>query len=223
MTVRRCARFLLIVALLAAPAALAAQRRGPGPLRIVLLVDSSNAVAPMLPQFRAALNAFLDVLPGDPEIAFISTGGQLRVRVPPTTDRLVLHQAADRFASDGGANSFLDTMLEADQRFLKVAPDRRSVFVIITTDSGDLRGEVRIDQYNRFMKEFTDRGGRAHGIVVRGVQRRIHHRHPDEPDPQHERVLRFAHHRQRARGPDEGARRDRRARHASLAHVSRVS
>ena len=60
-------------------------------------------------------------------------------------------------------------MLEADQRFLKVAPDRRSVFVIITTDSGDLRGEVRIDQYNRFMKEFTDRGGRAHGIVVRGV------------------------------------------------------
>jgi len=41
--------------------------------------------------------------------------------------------------------------------------------VIITTDSGDLRGEVRIDQYNRFMKDFTDRGGRAHGIVVRGV------------------------------------------------------
>lgn len=169
MTVRRCARFLLIVALLAAPAVVAAQRRGPGPLRIVLLVDSSNAVAPMLPQFRAAINTFLDVLPGDPEIAFISTGGQLRVRVPPTVDRLVLHQAADRFASDGGANAFLDTMLEADQRFLKVSPNRRSVFVIITTDSGDLRGEVRIDQYNRFMKDFTDRGGRAHGIVVRGV------------------------------------------------------
>ena len=169
MTVRRRARFLLIIALLAAPAVLAAQRRGPGPLRIVLLVDSSNAVAPMLPQFRAAINAFLDALPGDPEIAFISTGGQLRVRVPPTSDRLVLHQAANRFASDGGANSFLETMLEADQRFLKVSPDRRSVFVIITTDSGDLRGEVRIDQYNRFMKAFTDRGGRAHGIVVRGV------------------------------------------------------
>ena len=30
---------------------------------------------------------------------------------------------------------FVDALLEADRRFLKVVPERRSVFVIITTDA----------------------------------------------------------------------------------------
>lgn len=142
---------------------------GIGPLRIVLLVDSSFAVAPMLTQFRAGLNAFLDALPGDPEITIISTGGQLRVRVAPTTDRQQLRKAAGSFASDGGANSLLETMLEADKRFLRTAPDRRPVIVVITTDNNQSRGEVRIDEYNKFMNDFVMRSGRAHGIVIRGA------------------------------------------------------
>src|SRR5262245_12163977 len=94
-----------------------AQIRGANPLRIILLVDSSSMVSSMLPQFRAGLHAFLEQLPGEVEIALISTGGQLRVRVPPTTDRNRLHQAADAFAPDGGANALLDSLLEADRRF----------------------------------------------------------------------------------------------------------
>ena len=140
-----------------------------GPLRIVLLVDSSSAMSSMLNQFRAGLNAFLDALPGDPEITMITTGGQIRIRIPPTTDRAKLHQAASSFASDGGANSFLQTMLEADRRFLRTAPARRPVFVILTTDNNETQGDVRIDDYNTFMRDFTRRSGRAHGIVVRGV------------------------------------------------------
>ena len=140
-----------------------------GPLRIVLLVDSSSAMSPMLNQFRAGLHAFLDALPGDPEIAIITTGGQIRIRIPPTTDREKLHKIASNFASDGGANSFLETMLEADKRFLRTAPDRRPVFVILMTDGNEMRGTVRIDDYNTFMQDFTRRSVRAHGIVVRGV------------------------------------------------------
>ena len=66
---------------------LSAQWRPGGQMRIVLLVDSSSAVAPMLTPFRAGLNGFLDDLQGEPEVTIISTGGQLRVRIPPTTDR----------------------------------------------------------------------------------------------------------------------------------------
>jgi Mg-chelatase subunit ChlD len=159
----------LVATLLAITAPAATAQRGPGPLRIVLLVDSSGTVAQMLPQFRAGMNAFLDALPGTPEVALITTGGQIRIRVPPTTDRERLHKAMNSFAADGGGNSFLDTMLEADRRFLVNAGERRPVFVIMMTDGTETRGDARVDQYNDWVGQFLRRGGRAHGIVVRGI------------------------------------------------------
>jgi Mg-chelatase subunit ChlD len=134
-----------------------------------MLVDSSGTVSQMLPQFRAGMSAFIDALPGTPEIALITTGGQLRIRVPPTTDRDKLHKAISSFSSDGGGNSFLDSMLEADRRFLVNAGERRPVFVIMMTDGTVSRGDIRVDQYNDWVGTFLRRGGRAHGIVVRGI------------------------------------------------------
>jgi tight adherence protein B len=164
-------RFTAVIAVLLvfAVCGATAQRRGPGPLRIVMLVDSSGTVAQMLPQFRAGMTAFLDALPGSPEIALITTGGQIRIRVAPTTDREKLHKAINSFAADGGGNSFLDTLLEADRRFLVNAGDRRPVFVIMMTDGTMSRGDARVDQYNDWVSTFIRRGGRAHGIVVRGI------------------------------------------------------
>jgi len=164
-------RFTAVIAVLLvfAICGATAQRRGPGPLRIVMLVDSSGTVAQMLPQFRAGMTAFLDALPGSPEIALITTGGQIRIRVAPTTDREKLHKAINSFAADGGGNSFLDTLLEADRRFLVNAGDRRPVFVIMMTDGTMSRGDARVDQYNDWVGTFIRRGGRAHGIVVRGI------------------------------------------------------
>jgi von Willebrand factor type A domain len=159
----------VLAASLAAVVPVSAQWRPGGPMRIVLLVDSSSAVGPMLTPFRAGLNGFLDDLQGEPEVTIISTGGQLRVRIPPTTDRDKLHSSAAQFASDGGGNSFLDTMLEADRRFLKSAPGKRPVFVVLITDSGESRGGERIDDYNKFVNDFRSRGGRAHAIVVKGT------------------------------------------------------
>ena len=146
-----------------------AQRPPGGPMRIVLLVDSSPAMSPMITQFRAALNIFFDQMPGEPEILLISSGGHLRVREGPTTDRQKLHEAANGFASDGGGNVFLDTLLEADDRYLKPIKDSRPVFVILTTDLLNNLGEPRTELYNKFMKDFVRRGGRAHALIVRGV------------------------------------------------------
>ena len=141
---------------------------GNKPLRVVLLVDSSTAMGPMLASFRTALTTFFDTLPAPHEIAFISSGGQLRVRTQPTADRELLKSALGKFANDGGANAFLDTMLEADRRFLKPAPEQWPVFVVITTDRGETQREPNIDEYNRFMNDFLARGGAAHGVVVVG-------------------------------------------------------
>jgi Mg-chelatase subunit ChlD len=162
---RRAAWCLLAVWLIAAPA-LAQLILSPRPLRIVLLVDSSSEVSAMINPFRAGLKTFLDGLPEGTEVAFITTGGQLRVRMPPTSEMDKLQKAVGGFAPDGGANAFLDTMLEADQRFLKKATDKRHVFVILTTDNGAGRGEPRIDDYNKFLNDFLQRGGLAFGVVV---------------------------------------------------------
>ncbi len=167
-------RVLVAVLVLTGPA-LVAQIRPSGQMRIVLLVDSSSTIAPMITDFRAGLAAFLDTLPGDPEIALISTGSQMRVRVQPTTDRVKLRAAASSFSSDGGGNSLLDSLLEADQRFLKNVAERRSVFVILTSDSGG-SGTVtpaRVNVYNKWVDDFIARSGRAHAVVVGSVNRGV--------------------------------------------------
>ncbi len=168
MTRRRLLVLASVVVLLAQSSA-RAQENPRGPMRVVLLIDSSVSMSPMLTQFRACLARFLEALPGDPELVLASTGGQLRVRQEPTTDRSKMQKAAAAFASDGGGNMLLESLLEADQRFFRKAPDLRPVFVILTTDMGTSLGAARIDPYNRFVDGFLARGGRAHAIVIRGL------------------------------------------------------
>jgi hypothetical protein len=132
------------------------------------MVDSGANVATSLNLFRAGLNAFIDTLPDDAEVTMITSGGQLGIKVPVTTDRQKLREAANRFSSTGGANVFVDTLLEADKRFLKPAKDRMPVFVILTTDNGEVVPETRIDEYNKFVTDFRVRGGVAHVIILKG-------------------------------------------------------
>ena len=116
------------------------------------------------------MNAFIDELPETRRWSFISSGGQIRVRTQPATDRDKLRAEVARFASEGGANAFLDTMLEADKRFLKTAPGQWPAFVIVTTDNGEGTREPNIDDYNKFMNDFLARGGAAHAVIVQGKQ-----------------------------------------------------
>ena len=83
-----------------------------------------------------------------------------------TIDRVKIEKAASTFASDNGANSFLDALVEADRRFMKPATTMRQVFVVLTTDS-DTRDEPNIDDYNKFMNDFRRRRGRAYGVLIR--------------------------------------------------------
>jgi hypothetical protein len=141
---------------------------GHTPMRIVLMVDSSTPVLPFLNSFKTALGAFVDALPPIHEVTFISSGGQIRVRTPPGRDRDQLRAEAAIFAPQGGANAFLDTMLEADKRFLKTAPEFWPVFVIITTDNGESYREPDIPAYNAFMTDLRARSGAVHAVILQG-------------------------------------------------------
>jgi hypothetical protein len=137
-------------------------------MRIMLLVDSSTATSAMMNNFRSALNGFVDAVAADVEVAFITSGSQIRVRTTPSTDREKLRTEIGRFASEGGANAFLETLIEADARFFKKAPRQWPVFVIVTADNGETRHEPNLDRYNRFMQDFLGRGGSAHAVVING-------------------------------------------------------
>lgn len=141
---------------------------GKTPLRVVLLVDSSTRVGPMVSSFRNALNAFVDWLPETEEIAFVSSGGQIRVRTQPGDPREKLRGEIARFSAEGGANAFFDTMLEADERFLRTAPGQWPVFVILMADYGEGTREPDVKAYNTFMNDFLARGGTAHAVIVSG-------------------------------------------------------
>jgi len=124
----------------------------------------------MISDVKTALTAFADTLPAHHEVAFISSGGQIRVRTRPNDPRDKLRAEMARFASEGSANAFLDTLLEADKRFLRTAPEQWPVFVIVTTDNGDGRREPDIVAYNKFMNDFLARGGAAHAVILAGKQ-----------------------------------------------------
>ena len=141
---------------------------GTAPMRIVLLVDSSSVIQPMMVSFRHALTAFVERLPPEHEVAFVTSGGQIRVRTEPSTDRGKLKAAINVLAAEGGANAFLETLIEADQRFLRTASDRWPVFVILTTDMADAQREPDVARYNRFMNDFLGRGGNAHAVIMAG-------------------------------------------------------
>jgi hypothetical protein len=143
---------------------------GSVPMRIVLMVDSSTPVGPMINDVKLALTAFADTLPAHHEVAFISSGGQIRVRTRPNDPRDKLRADMARFASEGSANAFLDTLLEADKRFLKTAPEQWPAFVIVTTDNGAGRREPDVVAYNKFMNDFLGRGGAAHAVILTGQQ-----------------------------------------------------
>jgi hypothetical protein len=143
---------------------------GDVPMRIVLMVDSSTPVGPLINDFKTALTGFVDTLPPQHQVAFISSGGQIRVRTRPEDTRDKLRAEVARFSSEGGANAFLDTLLEADKRFLTPAPESWPVFVIVTTDNGDGRREPDVVTYNKFMNDFLARGGAAHAVLLAGKQ-----------------------------------------------------
>jgi hypothetical protein len=135
------------------------------PMRIALIVDSSEPVGQLLNMFRPGLQSFLDALPDQTEIGFMSIGRQARMRVPVTTDRKKLGDAVKGFFSDGGGSAALDGVMEGYDRILEKSDNRWPIIVLITTD-GPIAGSTRDDEFERFLNEIAPGGTVAHAIVV---------------------------------------------------------
>jgi hypothetical protein len=138
-----------------------------GPMRIALIVDTSDGASKAVTDFRTGLMAFIDALPPEPEVMLVSTGRQVRVRVPPTTDRRKVREAASGFFSDGGATILSDALIEMDDRFFRKADDRWPVFVILTGDGPEGSAGANEKKLNEWIAAWPARGMSAHAIVIK--------------------------------------------------------
>lgn len=140
---------------------------GGSPMRIALLVDTSDGMNTALNHIRAGLIAFLEAVPPEAEVVLISTGRQMRVRVPPTKDRKKLTDAAAGLFMDGGGTVLIDGLLETDERFIKKAEDRWPVFVIITSDGTEGSAGAHEKEFNQWALTIGSRGASVHALVLK--------------------------------------------------------
>jgi hypothetical protein len=137
------------------------------PMRVALLVDTSDAAGAALTDIRAGLLAFLDALPPEEEVLLVTTGRQLRVRVQPTADRTKLKKEAGGLFPDGAGTVLMDGLLEIDDRFMRKAEDRWPVFVMITSDGTESSAGAHEKEFNQWTVGLTTRGVSAHALVLK--------------------------------------------------------
>lgn len=138
------------------------------PMRIALILDTSDAAAPAINHLRAGVIAFLDALPPEDEVLLVTTGRQVRVRVPPSTDRKKLKDTAAGLFSDGGGTVLMDALLELDERFYKKgADDRWPEFVIFTSDGTEGSAGAREKEFQKWALALAPRGITSHAFVFK--------------------------------------------------------
>lgn len=137
------------------------------PMRIALMLDTSDAAAPALTHMRAGAVAFLDALPPEDEVILITTGRQMRVRVPPSTDRKKLKDTAAGLFTDGAGTVLMDGLLEIDDRFFKKAEDRWPVIVLFTSDGTESSTGSREKEFMNWAPRVGTRGITVHAIVYK--------------------------------------------------------
>lgn len=137
------------------------------PMRIALLVDTTDTSHYEIADLRAALNGFIDAVPLPHELALVSTGQQVRVRVQPTADRKKLKDAVNNFFYDGhgGGTLQFDALLEVDDRFLKKAVDFSPVIVIVTGDGREASQHYDEKAFNQLSNSFALRGVSVHAVA----------------------------------------------------------
>ena len=149
-------------------------RIGPAdePMRIAMMLDTSEAAAPAVTHVRNGLVVFLDALPPEDEVMLVTTGRQVRVRAQPTTDRQKLKNIAAGLFADGGSTRLMDGLLEIDDRFFKKAEGRWPVFVVFTSDGSEGSSGAREGELTKWTLVLGPRGVTAHALVLKTIKGR---------------------------------------------------
>lgn len=133
-----------------------------GPRRVMLLV--SNNIQMELNPIREGLEQFISAVPSDDEIGLGTTSGQYHPRVDLSTDRARLLEFVKGLPIENGSNTNMDGLVEVYKRFLD-KEQHQPVIVVVTTE-GSESSSVRDEVFNKFVQDYTARGGITHVVLV---------------------------------------------------------
>jgi len=136
------------------------------PMRVALLVDTSQAAEKSIETLRKSLPTFVDALPAEDELALVTIGNRSRTRGKPMVDRTKLRTDVTKLSSDGGAVVILDGLRDAYNQFMKQPDVRWPVFVVVTTDSAEGSSSVRGDDYGKLVNEILMKGSSIHFVTL---------------------------------------------------------
>jgi len=112
---------------------------GADPISVVLLIENSSRVAPMLPAIQKSGIVFTqDIMGADGEAAVIAFGSDVNLVQPFTYDHDEIEQVIRELDDGGGQTRFFDALNTAVRLLHDRPPERRRVIVAITeaTDKG---------------------------------------------------------------------------------------
>jgi VWFA-related protein len=113
-------------------------------LSVVLLVETSNRIQPMLPAIRKAGIVFTQsILGGTGEGAVIGFGNEVRLVQTFTTNHDKLEKSIAKLTDDGSASHLFDAMTEAVAMLSKRPMERRRIIVAIS-EAGDAGSKAKL-------------------------------------------------------------------------------
>jgi hypothetical protein len=158
------------------PAKVVRATYGGDPERIILLVDTSEAMSnKVINPLRAGLQTLIDGIPVEDDILLATMGRQLRLRQQPGEKRTPEQAAADRkkvkdsangFFSDGGGTVLLDSLDEINNRFIAKNDDRQFVVVIVTTEGPESSSSTHEEEFNKLVGALVGREVTVHVVLL---------------------------------------------------------
>jgi hypothetical protein len=140
-----------------------------GPMRLILLIDTSEKAAPFQGQMHDALMAFVDAIPAPHEIGLVTMGRQARVRQAPIADRAKLRQAIDKMSLDGGGIPFFDALRDTESRFMKKDGVRWPAYVMFVTDGNESSSPIQSEDVQKLVNDMFARGTTLHAMLVEPI------------------------------------------------------
>ena len=136
---------------------------GRRPARIVLVVDSTDAVRQPIGTIRKALDAFLQELDPQLEMMLVSVAGTPQVRVRPTLEREQLVKSVNNIFGTSGSNQMHRVVDDLFHRFAQTT-DHRPIFVVVTAEGFESTQNINPQEIKHLTDHFAARGGFLHAV-----------------------------------------------------------
>jgi hypothetical protein len=135
----------------------------PRPVRIVLIVDATEAIRQTIGVIRKALAAFVDVLDPQYEMMLVSVAGTPQIRVRPTLDRQQVVKSVNGLFGTTGSNAMSRIIDDLFHRFAQPA-DRRPIFVVVTAEGYESTQNINPQEIAHVANHFVQNGGMLHAV-----------------------------------------------------------